>query len=216
MSPRAQALNAVNVGDLIFGIRDDGRPDLLLVYSAHATRFLARNVMNRTTFKFGRDGEGHRIEDRRACTIVSTAKLPPDLYDVATGLDRRMGSNPEYPDTRLTEDEIRLGLTHTKFFEARLLPGTESLVKRAQKLRAVTGILMLEWDPVNMPENPPSLSEYDDHIPALVDLLEKQATADRVAHFLASMTARKGRPPKGSDRDHATAASLVRLRESWS
>lgn len=216
MLSRAEALQAITVGDLIFGLRDDGWTDMLLVCSADATTILARNVLNRTTISFGRDGEGSRVEDGRACTIVSTARLPAEQYQVAIGLDRRMGSNPEYPDTRLTEEEIKLILSYEEFFETRLLPGMESVVTRARKLRAVSGILVGEWDPANAAENPPSRSEYDDYVPALVDLLEGQISTSKVAGFLAEMAARRGRPPRGAERDHAAAASLMRLRQDWS
>ena len=131
------------------------------------------------------------------------------------GLDHRMGSIHEYPDTKLTKDEIQLVLTHGKFFEAHMLPETEPLVRRAQKLRAVTSMLLLDWDPVSAPENPPSLSEYDDYIPSLVKRLEGQATAGQIAQFLKDMTARSARPPKGAARDQAAAAGLLRLRQSW-
>lgn len=126
-----------------------------------------------------------------------------------------MGSSPEYPDTRLTEDEIRLVLTHDKFFEARLLPGTEPLVKRAQKLRAVTRILMLEWDLANATQNPPSLSEYDDYVPALVSLLDRRASTDEVVAFLADMAARRMRTPQVANRGEGAATSLAQLRDRW-
>lgn len=216
MTSRSQALAAIAVGDLIYGLREGGRPDLLLVYGADSAGFLARNVLNRATFRFARDGEGRRIEDGVACTIVSTARFPPDLYEVAIGLDRRMGSNPEYPDTRMTEDEIRLVLTQDQFFEARLLPGTESLVKRARKLRDVTTTLLEDWDPFHQPQQaPPSLGQYDDYVPALVDELEQGATASQVANLLEDIATRAKRPSKGPDRNNAAAEILVRLRQSW-
>ena len=101
------------------------------------------------------------MEDDQACTIVSTAELPPEQRQVAIGLDRRMASNPEYPDSRLTKDEIRLVLDHDEFFEAHLLPGTEAIVRRAQRLRAVSEILMMEMDRMDERDKPASLSEYD-------------------------------------------------------
>ena len=215
MMSRQQALSAIAVGDLIYGIREDGRPDLLLVYSADITGFLARNVPNQTTFRFGRDGEGRRIEDGRGCTIVSTAKLPPDLREVAIGLDRRMGSKPEYPDSRVTEDEIRLVLTHDEFFEARLLPGMEGLVRRAQKLRGVEKILMVDWDPAHARDNPPFPNQYHDSIPALVDLLGRAPSQNDVARFLTDLASQHLRSANVIERTDAAVASLLRLRETW-
>ena len=94
MSSRTQALKGVSVGDLIFGLRENGRPDLLFVYSADDTALLARNIFNRANFRFGRDGVGQRVEDGQVWTIVSTAEHPPEQRQVAIELDPRMGSNP--------------------------------------------------------------------------------------------------------------------------
>ncbi|MGV3576160.1 MAG: hypothetical protein ACO1O4_13625 [Devosia sp.] len=176
---------------------------------------MARNIFNRANFSFGRDGQGRRVEDGQGCTIVSTAALPPEQHQVAIGLDRRMGSNPEYPDSRLTEDEIRLVLDHDEFFEARLLPGTESAVRRAQRLRAVSKILMMELDRADALENPSSLREYDDHVPTLVDLLERQGSRPEVERLLSEIVALRNRPQRVFQRTMAVADSLVRLAQSW-
>ena len=211
----AQALAAIKTGDLIYGLSDGGRTDFLLVYEANASNFWARNIPNETTFRFDRDGEGRRIEDGRKCTIISTAALPPEQYQVAIALDRRMGSKPEYPDTRLTEDEIQLILAHARFFEERLLPGTEALVKRSQKLRAVRSFLTLEWDPFNATENPSSVFEYDDYVSDLLALLDTHASEIEVARFLIMIAGLRNRPPHVLERADAAAVSLVQLRESW-
>lgn len=215
MMSRAQALAAIAVGDLIYGLRPDGRPDLLLVHGAGMTSLLARNVANQAEYRFGRDGDGRRIEDGRACTIVSTAALPPEQYQVAIGLDRRMGSNPEYPDTRLTEDEIQLILTHGRFFEKRLLPGAEALVKRAQKLRGVENLLMLDWDPAHAKAFPPYPDQYSESIPALVDLLEGTPSKAELARFLTGMAAEQERSAMVQGRTDSAAAGLLRLRQIW-
>lgn len=216
MTSSSQALQAIVAGDLIYGLRDDGRTDLLLVYDANASSIWARNIPNETTYKFNRDGQGRRIEDDQPCTIVSTAALSPEQHQVAIALDRRMASRPEYPDSRLTEDEIQLILTHARFFEERLLPGTEALVKRSQKLRAVGSFLTLEWDPFNAPENPSSVFEYDDYVSDLLALLDTRATEREVSHFLRMIAGLRNRPPKVLERADTAAASLVQLRESWS
>lgn len=215
MKSTSKALQAIVTGDLIYGLRDDGRTDLLVVYDANATSFWARNIPNETTYKFGRDGQGRRIEDDRQCTIVSTAALPPEQYQVAIALERRMASRPEYPDSRLTEDEIQLILTHAAFFEERLLPGTEALVKRSQKLRAVGSFLTLEWDPFSAPENPSSVFEYDDYVSDLLALLDTHVSESEVARFLRMIASLRNRPPNVLERADAAAAGLVQLRESW-
>lgn len=215
MSSRAQALKAISAGDLIFGLRGNGRPDLLLVDSVDDVAFLAQNIFNRAHFGFGWDGEGRRVEDDQACTIVSTAELPPEQRQVAIGLDRRMASNPEYPDSRLTKDEIRLVLDHDEFFEAHLLPGTEAIVRRAQRLRAVSEILMMEMDRMDERDKPASLSEYDGYVRVLLDLLQGPASVENVKRMLSEIAASRNRPPRVLERIAPAADSLVRLSLSW-
>ena len=122
MSLRAQALNAVKVGDVIFGIAGGGQEKLLLVYEADDTGFWARHVTSQTTARFGRDGETRWVHDGGSCTIVSTAPLPPEQYEVAIGLDRKMRTGKVHPDFVLSKAEIQLILTHESFFKAHLLP----------------------------------------------------------------------------------------------
>jgi hypothetical protein len=143
MSSRVQALNAVKVDDVIFGLGAGGQDKLLLVYKADRSGFSARHVTTQMTFRFGRNGKTRVYADGGYITIVSTAQLPQEMYDVALGLDRKFAARPEYPDTKLSQAEIQLLLTHDKFFKARLLPGTESIVKEAEKLEAVRKILQL-------------------------------------------------------------------------
>ncbi len=210
-----QALNAINVGDVIFGLGAGGQEKLLLVYRADGQGFSARHVTTQMMFRFGRDGKTRVYADGGYITIVSTARLPADVYDVALGLDRKFAAQPEYPDGILTKAEIELLRMHAEFFKACLLPGTETMVRRADKLNGVRAILQLEWDPVNARDNPPDWNEYLGNLPALVDLLERQASVDEVADFLADVASRRTRTLAVADRGKAAAASLVRLRQSW-
>lgn len=122
MTSRTQALDAVTSGDLIFGIAAGGQEKLLLVYDADEDGFWARHITSQTTVRFGRDGESRWVEGGGSCTVISTAALPPEEYEVAIGLDRKMRTAKEYPDAVLTSAEIRLILTHAEFFKASLLP----------------------------------------------------------------------------------------------
>jgi len=215
VSSRVRGANLVQVGDVIFGIAAGGQEKLLFVYEADEDSFWARHVTSQTTARFGRNGESQWVEGGGSCTIVSTATLPRGLYETAVGLDRKFAAKPEYPDTILSTAEIQLVLTHGDFFKARLLPGTEQLVKTADKLNAVGKILQMEWDPISARSNPPTWNAYLDDLPALVALLERPTSVDEVAIFLADMAARKMRTPQVSGRSKAAAASLVRLRQGW-
>lgn len=215
MSLKAPDLAAITTGNLVFGIRDDGRTDLLLVYEADDIHFLARNIPNEATYRFGRDGVGQRTGDGRRCIIVSTAALPPEQYDVAIALDRRIASKPEYPDTRLTEDEIVLLRTHEKFFKAHLLPGAAPIVEHSERLRAVGNTLLTDWDRTDAREDPPMLNEYEDHVPALLSLLEQGGSTAEIATRLSKAATARERPQRVHERIESAAASLIRLAKSW-
>ncbi|AVF02492.1 hypothetical protein C4375_01295 [Devosia sp. I507] len=122
MLSRAKALSSIEVGDVIFGIAEGGQPKLLLVYEADSRGFSARHVTSQTTAKFGRDGKSTWVAGGGSCVIVSTARLPSDMYETALGLDRKWATKPEYPDTILSQAEIKLMTSHRAFFEARPLP----------------------------------------------------------------------------------------------
>lgn len=122
MSARAQALDEVKVGDVIFGIAEGGQPKLLLVYEADEEGFSARHVTSQTSARFGRDGKSLWAPDDGSCVIVSTARLPPDMYRTALGLDRKWAAKPEYPNSILSPAEIKLMTSHRAFFEAHRLP----------------------------------------------------------------------------------------------
>ena len=122
MFSRAQALRSVTIGDVIFGIAEGGQPKLLLVYDADNDGFWARHVTTQTTARFGRDGRSRWAPDGGSCTIISTARLPQDMYETALGLDRKWALKPEYPDSVLSQAEIRLLTTGRAFFEANPLP----------------------------------------------------------------------------------------------
>jgi hypothetical protein len=122
MSSRMQALNSVKVGDVIFGIAEGGQPKLLLVYEASNDAFWARHVTTQIAVKFGRDGKSTWVPDGGSCEIVSTAQLPRDMYLTALGLDRKWAAEPDYPDTILSSDEIKLLTTSRAFFERNRLP----------------------------------------------------------------------------------------------
>lgn len=122
MRSKEQALNDVKAGDVIFGLGAGGQDKMLLVYKADQSGFSARHITTQMTFRFGRDGRTRLYADGGYVTIVSTAALPPEQLQVALGLDRKMGSDTEYPQTKLTKAEIDLLLTHVEYFKSRPLP----------------------------------------------------------------------------------------------
>lgn len=122
MSSRADALGSVKVGDLIFGRGAGGQEKLLLVYEAEPSGFSARHVTTQVIYRFDTDGVSETDADGGYVTIVSLARLPPALREVALGLDRKFAGEPEYPESILTEGEINLLLNCARYFAADPLP----------------------------------------------------------------------------------------------
>lgn len=122
MASRDQALGEIRVGDVIFGVGAGGQEKLLLVYEVDQKGFLARHVTTQMSFSFDRDGKTRPDADGGFVNVVSTARLPPEMYDVALGLDRKWAARPDYPETILSKAEIELLLTYAAFFRASPLP----------------------------------------------------------------------------------------------
>jgi hypothetical protein len=121
-SARQQALDAIKVGDIIFGLGAGGQEKLMLVYKIHQDSIFARHVTSQAVIEFGRDGKSLHVPDGGSCTIVSTATLPDGQYSVAIGLDRKMRTGKDYPDFVLSEAEIGLLLSKGDFYRAHPLP----------------------------------------------------------------------------------------------
>lgn len=121
-SARKQALDAVKVGDVIFGIAENGTEKLLFVSGANDRHIFTRHIGSQTRVKFGRNGKSHRTWDGGKCTIVSVASLPDEDYATAIGLDRKMRTGKQHPDWVLSKAEIDL-LRHVgDYFNAHPLP----------------------------------------------------------------------------------------------
>jgi hypothetical protein len=122
-SARQRALNAVKIGDVIYGRSGAGNDKLLLVYDVDETSIFARHITSQTWAKFHRaDGNAEAVASGGTCTIVSTAALPPELHETAVGLDRKFRTGKAYPDFVLSKAEIGLLRTYAELFRAHLLP----------------------------------------------------------------------------------------------
>lgn len=121
-SARQRALRAISAGDIVFGLGAGGQEKLLLVYDTDATSIRARHITSQALVEFDRNGHSRRVDGGGSCRIVSAATLPPEEYDVAVGLDRKMRAGKQYPDFVLSEAEIRLLSGHSDFYRAHPLP----------------------------------------------------------------------------------------------
>jgi hypothetical protein len=115
-------LDAVKVGDVVFGVAGGGQKKILLVIEADAEGFVARHVTSQALVAFGRDGRSRQAPNGGSCVITSTARLPRDAYETAVGLDRKMQQARQHPDFVLSRAEVQLILHAEEFFEAHPLP----------------------------------------------------------------------------------------------
>ncbi len=53
-----------------------------------------------------------------------------------------------------------------------------------KKLQLVRAVLLAEWDPIGVRDEPAARDEYDRYIPALLGMLERKANADEIARYL--------------------------------
>lgn len=121
-SDRAEALNTVRPGDIVFGVGAGGQEKLLLVYEVDRHSILARHVTTQVKVKFDRNGHTGPLPGGGDCTILSIAPLSPEQYKVAIGLDRRARTEMDGPQFILTRAEIELILTKGDFYKAHPLP----------------------------------------------------------------------------------------------
>ena len=121
-SARKNALDAIKVGDVVYGVSGGGNEKLLLVYEVNDDGFSARHITSKSWAEFDRNGHSKPIASGGSCTIVSIAALPAEEYKVALGLDLKMRTGKEYPDFVLSRAEIQLILTYGDFFRAHPLP----------------------------------------------------------------------------------------------
>jgi hypothetical protein len=105
---KAISLSDVKVGDLIFGLSEDGSPKLLYVYRTYPDRVLTRLVTSQTKYSFGRNGLSLQTWDGKSCRIVPVAPLTVEERPVALGVDEKMRSAKELVDLRLSPAEVHL------------------------------------------------------------------------------------------------------------
>ena len=122
MAGQRRRLDAVEVGDIVFGVAGGGQKKIMLVIEADADRFVARHITSQAVVEFGRDGRSRHAPDGGSCVVSSTAKLPLAAYATAVGLDRKMRTARQHPDFVLSPREIELILHAEQFFEAHPLP----------------------------------------------------------------------------------------------
>ncbi|HTV34777.1 MAG TPA: hypothetical protein VME69_17070 [Methylocella sp.] len=82
-----------------------------------------------------------------------------------------------------------------------------------ERVQRVREILLMDWDPLIVGDNPHLTDEYDDLIPDILHLLDAQCTAKQLAQHLASIDARWGGQPSWQNIERAVRELLAIGRE---
>jgi hypothetical protein len=119
---RDRILHAIEEGDVVFAVADDGRPKILLVYATSKDALYARLVTSQTKIELGRDGRSRAVDGDYNCTVLSAAPLDPNSYATVLGLDRKMRLVHSLDHIRLSEDEKRVLIDLEAYYKSRPLP----------------------------------------------------------------------------------------------
>lgn len=84
--------------------------------------------------------------------------------------------------------------------------------RHGEKARLVRAILLKQWDPIGVRDYPAAHDEYDQYLPAILNLLENGATIMEIARHLGSIVSSEMGLVELPERDLAVARSLLRLR----
>lgn len=77
------------------------------------------------------------------------------------------------------------------------------------ELTDVRMILLREWDPLDVGDNPNLANEYDNYLPELLKFLKDGRSSHEIADYLQGIEDRLGITPP-SERRHKTSALLAR------
>ena len=80
-----------------------------------------------------------------------------------------------------------------------------------EKLQSIRGILLEQWDPVGVRNEPTAQDEYDRYLPALLRMLESRASSDEVARYLGDIVDLEMELVTVAERDEAVANALLQL-----
>ena len=119
---RSQLLNAIEAGDILYAIADNGDPKVVLVYRTDENTIFARLVTSQTRIEFTREGYSQFVDSDYTCRIASVAPLPTSEYGTLRGLERKLRLSHSLDQARLSEQEKDLLLGIVDFYKARPLP----------------------------------------------------------------------------------------------
>ncbi len=78
----------------------------------------------------------------------------------------------------------------------------------------VRAILLKDWDPLVVSDNPHLSDEYDDFIPGILQLLDARCTAEQLGKHLASIDSELGGEPSWPEIEQ-TVRELLAVGTEW-
>lgn len=83
-----------------------------------------------------------------------------------------------------------------------------------EKLQAIRKLLLEQWDPIGVQDYSAAHDEYDQYLPAILSLLESNATMMEIARHLGSIATNDMGLADMPERDLAAARNLLQLRNA--
>jgi hypothetical protein len=80
------------------------------------------------------------------------------------------------------------------------------------KLQSIRTLLLDEWDPIGVKDQPAAQDEYDQYLPPILALLERGALADDIEQYLGDVVGLDMGLATVAERDRVVARALLKLR----
>lgn len=87
----------------------------------------------------------------------------------------------------------------------------EIKVDHKSKLQSIRTLLLNEWDPVGVKDEPTAQDEYDHYVPAILGLLERGASAAEIEQYLGDVSGFDMGLVAVAERDRTVARALSKL-----
>jgi hypothetical protein len=84
-------------------------------------------------------------------------------------------------------------------------------MRRSDVIMAVRRVLLSDWDPIGVCDEPQAQDEYDDYVPDIVRLLREGAGANTLANHLLRIEAEEMCLPSNPERARHAAMKLKQL-----
>jgi hypothetical protein len=108
MADQQTKIGRLTVGDIFHASSSKGTSLICLTVAVTATTIRARRVTTQENLEFDRQTGVERCDDGAASKIDSVAPLPPDVFNIILGIDRKYRLLQDPKQAKLTDAEIKV------------------------------------------------------------------------------------------------------------